>query len=461
MKKPNNSRRMFFTTLIMATCALVTSCANNTNIDIFYHPELKPDIVYDENYKLEQVLIISRHNIRSPITDADSKLGKLTPHEWFKWTSKPSELSVKGGLLETNMGQFFRKYLEKKGLIPENWIPTKDEIYFNSNAYQRTIATANFFATGMIPLGDITIDHNPLGTVDKKFCPILPDPITTEFENQVRAEIDALCGEGGFKNVGKTLKEAYTLLEKVLDFKDSEYAKEHNIEHIPLDDNEFTMIGGKEIGDGMTGGLKIANEAIDALKLQIYEEPNLKKALFGHTLTEKEIITMCTIGDMYQKVQEGSKTLAKYAMKAMAGKMKDELENDDRVFTFLCGHDSTIASLTTALDIKEYDLPGAISCKTPIGGKILFEKYTCTDDSKEYLRPYLCYNTTSQLRNNEITSLDNPPMFYSLEFNGLNKNAGGYYNYNDVIARLSELSSDEQFDYNNSFSLNNSYTYSL
>ena len=34
-----------------------------------------------DGYTMEQMTVLSRHNIRSPLTDAGSSLGKLTPHQ--------------------------------------------------------------------------------------------------------------------------------------------------------------------------------------------------------------------------------------------------------------------------------------------------------------------------------------------------------------------------------------------
>ena len=65
-------------------------------------------------YTLEQVVVLSRHNIRSPLSERGSVLDEITPHEWFAWTSKPAELSLRGAMLETTMGQYFRLWLERR-----------------------------------------------------------------------------------------------------------------------------------------------------------------------------------------------------------------------------------------------------------------------------------------------------------------------------------------------------------
>ena len=59
---------------------------------------------FGERYTLKQVVVLSRHNIRSPLSLRQSALQRITPHEWHHWSSAPSELSLRGGALETIMG---------------------------------------------------------------------------------------------------------------------------------------------------------------------------------------------------------------------------------------------------------------------------------------------------------------------------------------------------------------------
>lgn len=83
-----------------------------------------------EDYQLKQVVVLSRHNIRSPLSEKGSLLGDITPHNWFEWTSKTAELSLRGAMLETTMGQYFRLWLEKEGLFPENYLPKDSAVRF-------------------------------------------------------------------------------------------------------------------------------------------------------------------------------------------------------------------------------------------------------------------------------------------------------------------------------------------
>ena len=74
---------------------------------------LRADETSTDGYQLKEVVVLSRHNIRAPLSTKGSVLDSATPHTWYEWSSNASELSLRGGLLETAMGQYFRKWLEK------------------------------------------------------------------------------------------------------------------------------------------------------------------------------------------------------------------------------------------------------------------------------------------------------------------------------------------------------------
>ena len=82
----------------------------------------------EARYRLSKVLILSRHNLRSPTTSGSRIVNSLTPYSWFHWTAGPGELSMKGAQLETIMGQYFRQWLESEGLIGANYVPEIGEM---------------------------------------------------------------------------------------------------------------------------------------------------------------------------------------------------------------------------------------------------------------------------------------------------------------------------------------------
>ena len=383
---------------------------------------------FSERYALEEMVILSRHNIRSPISGPGSVLSRITPHEWFQWTSAPGELSLKGGALEAEMGQFFREWLVEEGFFPKYAVPEEGTVRFYANSIQRTRATARMFAAGMFPMADIVVEQRaPLGTMDPVFNPQITK-ISDGFLAKAYAEIEAMGGTDG------PLKEKYALLEKVLDIKVSPAAKNDTTSFGQFPSSvRFEM--GKE--PMMTGGLKMACSASDALTLQYYEEPDAMKAGFGHKLSEKDWADLSSVKDWYQDLLFSTPSVAVNVAYPMLWELLHELQNSSRKFAFLCGHDSNIGSVLAALGVEPYSAPGAIETKTPIGGKILFQKVR-GQDGRMYADIWLVYATTDQLRDLSILSLQHPPMAVQLHLKGLTPNTDGLYLFTDVQNRFAD-----------------------
>ena len=146
-KRTSAEKRLLIAVSVLLVCVLIVQCLFWAGV-IRPSQKTQPDAaeavgsLSRAGYTLEQVVVLSRHNIRSPLSGGDSLLGKITPNTWFTWSSNPSELSLRGGVLETEMGQYFRKWLESEGLFPENCHPEDGQVRSYANSKQRTIATA-------------------------------------------------------------------------------------------------------------------------------------------------------------------------------------------------------------------------------------------------------------------------------------------------------------------------------
>ena len=383
---------------------------------------------FADRYAREELVILSRHNIRSPLSGPGSVLSRITPHEWFDWSSAPGELSLRGGTLEMEMGQFFREWLIAEGFFGKNAVPVGNDVRFYANSIQRTLATARAFAAGMFPMADIPVEqHTPLGTMDPVFNPQITR-LSEGFLEKAYAEILAMGGPDA------PLKAKYALLEKVLDIKSSPAAR-HDTTAFGQFPSSVHFEMGKE--PMMTGGLKMACSASDALTLQYYEEPDAVKAGFGHKLSEKDWADLSSVKDRYQDMLFSAPTVAANVAHPMLQELLAELRTPGRKFAFLCGHDSNIGSVLAALGVEPYDAPAAIETKTPIGGKILLGKYRGRD-GRLYADLWLVYASADQLREVSILSPDNPPMALQLHLKGLTPNADGLYPLEGLERRFAE-----------------------
>lgn len=73
--------------------------------------------------QLQQVLMLSRHNLRAPLADNGSVLAQSTKKSWPQWDVPGGQLTTKGGVLEVYMGNYTRQWLAQQGLVKNGSCP--------------------------------------------------------------------------------------------------------------------------------------------------------------------------------------------------------------------------------------------------------------------------------------------------------------------------------------------------
>lgn len=373
-----------------------------------------------DKYRLEKFLIFSRHNVRAPTATSSKTLNQITHFNW-QWTSGPGQLSSHGGVLETEMGQFFRKYLEKENFITDNYIPAENEFKFYANSRQRTMATAQYFSSGFLPVANVRIEHKyKIEGKDEIFMTNFGE-VDENFREKLFSSILAEQGAKNFETLAEKFRPSMDLIEKAADFKNSSYAKENNLQHFPTNDFEIVVESNKSVG--WSGGLPKAAAVSDALLMQFYENPASVK------ITENRLAKILEVHNLELRALYGNSVSAAILSEPCLKFFYEELTND-RKFTFICGHDSNIMLMLTALEVENYSLPNTLEPKTPIGVKFVVEKRIGAD-GKEYANIYLAYQSLNQIKNSEILSLKNPPQIFKLKFKNLQANEDGLYLYSD------------------------------
>ena len=374
-------------------------------------------------YELKEVVVMSRHNIRSPLSSGGAAYQRVTPHTWFEWTSPGSQLSLRGGVLETEMGQFFRKWVVGEGLLPDNYRPTGDEVLFYANSRQRTFATAKCFSAGFLPFANVEITHK---YEEDKMDPVFTPKFTKmndTYRQKVLDEIQAL--HGGPQAWMAAQQPTLTLMEEVLDMANSPAAK-NDTTHFWYDDVQFKIE--KDDEPRMTGGYTLANSVADALVLQCYESENF--APFGHELTMEQWRNICAVKAVYDGLLFTTHAAAVNLAYPLVSRIREELNRSDRKFMFLCGHDSNLASIGAALGLQFPETENALELHTPIGSKLVFEKWN--DGTEDYVAINLVYQSVQQLQNRTLLSRDVPPMVLPVTIGALTANADGLYRLSDL-----------------------------
>lgn len=393
---------------------------------------------------LKQVIMVSRHSVRAPLQENIDTLKLMVPvadtSKWKQWSVEGSDLTLRGAALETLMGEYFKLYFAK--LKPEFELDSSN-IYFGCSSKNRTIATARSFAAGLLPYIAVPINYQRdtskkygIGAYDPTYLPMLnysscADFDTASFKDEAKAEIAQIQAP------------SFRALERVLNFKKSTIAKRTGSPHFGDSVHvEFNFWGRRENGSvgrlepTLLGDFKLANRAADALILQYFEVKDKREAALGHKLCEQSWEQIALVKDRYTEALFSAPIVAVNVSHEMIKKIWDEITGDSHKFVFLTTHDTMIYALLKALQVESYELPNTIEKLTPIGGKVLIEKWM---DAKGdyYIRTRYVYQSSEQLREMQALDANNPPMSYDLNFQGLNKTPDGvYYDYEDFLRHI-------------------------
>lgn len=347
-----------------------------------------------EGYQLQQVLIMSRHNLRAPLAN-------------------------NGSVLEVYMGHYMREWLAQQGLVTSGECPPENAVYAYANSLQRTVATAQFFITGAFPGCGVTVHHQEkMGTMDPTFNPVIVDDSAAFSEKAVQAMEK--------ERQGMQLGESYKLLEAITDYRNSPSCKEK--QQCSLSEGKDTFSAKYQQEPGVSGPLKVGNSLVDAFTLQYYEGFPKDQVAWGEIKTDKQWQVLSKLKNGYQDSLFTSPEVARNVAKPLVKYIDNALVGDAAKaakVTLLVGHDSNIASLLTALDFKPYQLHNQYE-RTPIGGKLVFQRWHDNGGNRDLMKIEYVYQSTEQLRNADALTLQSPPQRVTLALNGCPVDDNGF-----------------------------------
>ncbi len=372
----------------------------------------------------EQVLILARHSIRAPLSGGGSVLDRCTDKAWIDFGAPAGELTAKGGLIGISLGQYMRRYLREQGFILEEEDLAKGSVRFYANAKQRTIATARAFAAGFLPLADLPVETAcALDEKDDTFLPLLHFVNDDLYTDALEAGL-AAAGAKEFEEVMEHLEEAMDLLCKVL-------GKDRS-EAFPGGEHIYSLTEGEE--PSLSGPLCDATSVVDALTLQLYEEPDY--GAFKEKLSLEDWQLLHSIVDTYHTILFSNPLLCRDMASPLLREIKGELGAEGRLFTFLSGHDSTFFTLLASLEAEPYLLPDAVEQRVPIGSLLVFERFLKGEEA--FYQISLVYADPEQLGTNLVLDEENAAKKVLLHFEGLPENEDGYIPEEALLGRIDE-----------------------
>ncbi|WP_145518411.1 bifunctional glucose-1-phosphatase/inositol phosphatase [Yersinia mollaretii] len=394
----------------------------------------------NDNYKLEQVLVMSRHGIRAPLVNYGDMLSSATPDKWPQWDTPGGYLTPKGAEIEALFGGYFRLWLADAKLLKATGCPADNTVFTYANSLPRTIGTAQHFLFGAFPGCNVPVVHQKdIGKMDPVFNPIITLDVTPEFKEKALASINQHAGPGGVEGLNKRLQPNYDLLSRVLDYKNSPACLVDKKCDWSTQPTTIVLTQNKE--PGITGPLKLGTGASDAFMLQYYEGFPLKEVAWGRIQSSEEWRKLIDIKNLYHETLFGSPAIADNAAEKLVSfisaaldpvgeKTPNELAAQKAKLAVLVGHDSNIASLLAAFKTKEYQLPDQYE-KTPISGKVVFERWKDIKQNKDMMKIEYIYLSTEQIRHKTPLSLQAPPKRVTLEIEGCPIDAKGFCSMDD------------------------------
>lgn len=378
-------------------------------------------LVYSKSYDLKQVLILSRHNIRAPLS---SNLNNLSNNTWPIWNVDSGILTAKGALLEGYMGNFISNWLVKKGLLSTG-CPAQNTVHVYANTKQRTKATAKAFVDGAFKNCNITVYSKNSNDMDPTFNPILrtfSTELKSKIINEMKLKLDNL-----------NLIEPYSKLNTIVNLKQSKICKVYKICDFDKAKDDLVYQVGKE--PNVNGPLAYANSIVDAFIMSYYEGMNINDVAWGNIRSPKEwkLFTPIIRGNL--DVRFNSTTLGREVAKPLLKYIYDTFSKSSRKFSLLVGHDSNLNSVMAALQFKPYVLPGQYEL-VPIGGKIIFQKWYDSQTNEDLLKIEYVYPTTDQLRNGDVLTDDNPPSVITMQINRCDVDVNQFCLWSDFMTIL-------------------------
>jgi glucose-1-phosphatase len=283
---------------------------------------------------------------------------------------------------------------------------------------------------GFLPFANVEITHK---FEEDKMDPVFTPQFTKMndiYRMKVVAEMNNL--NGGWKAWMERVQPTLKLMEEVLDMANSPAALQGDTTHFWFDDTQFQLEKGDE--PKMKGGYTLANSVADAFVLQCYESESM--TAFGHELSIQQWRDICAVKEVYDALLFTTHSAAVNLAYPLVSRIREELQHPDRKFMFLCGHDSNLASIGAALGFVFPETEHALELHTPIGSKLVFEKWS--DGTDDYVAVNLVYQSVDQLQQRSLLSFDETPMVKSITVDGLTANKDGLYRLADLDARMAE-----------------------
>jgi 4-phytase/acid phosphatase len=362
--------------------------------------------------RLQYVIYLSRHGVRSPTGDP-GRYDAYSAAPWPKWTVPPGYLTAHGFELMKLFGAYDRDALAAEGLLSAAGCTDAAHVSILADSDERTRETGKALAEGMFPGCEIAVHARPQGEPDPLFHAMRAGVGKPE-RALALAAIEGRVG-GSESNLTEAYRPQLQLLDRVL----------AGCGRVPVSNpNRLSIFdapasGGKKgHGDELQGPLNLGASMAETLLLEYTE--GMKGAELGWgCLKEEQLREIMQLHEAHEEYSDRTLAVAPMQASNLLDHVLLALEQSatgkpvagapgkpgDRVL-LLAGHDTNIATVAGALQLN-WIIDGRAN-DTPPGGALVFELWQEHDGSNS-VRVFYTAQTLDQMREAQKLTPANPP----------------------------------------------------
>ncbi len=357
--------------------------------------------------RLVRIVIVMRHGARTPILNIRPYALHFQTHNPF-WRG---QLTSSGKKLCRQMGAWMRSYLTENGFRQQSRVTVR----IMANGLPRTVASAEAFANGLLKGHEVQIET---GTeVSKLFTPRLKN-INADFLLRAEQEAAQKADRAGIMHIPEELVREFSVLAQLMAARED---PKHRKTGLLLEEGS---------GPRLEGLLNTAAQISDSLLCRDLMQPRLTKPL-----TQQARQALAGICDERRDILFGTRSIVQNACAALLLQLHKELNDGTELCTLMCGHDSTIKAVLTALEAEPYFLLDSSLGEVPPGCCLCFEVYE-VEKKDRLVHVHLLYPRDAQLMGTERLNQTHPPASQEMHFANLSCKENGLYQLEELTGRL-------------------------
>jgi len=368
-----------------------------------------------DDTELMQAIIFGRHSVRSPLVD-NGFLDNYSAQPFPDFGIPPGNLTANGARLETILGGYYRLWLTQQGLLTGNDAADANFVYFRANTLERTRASAQAFAAGLLPSATITVNTYQQGS-DPLFDPVGAGVAQFDSRKQVAAVEGRLGGDPQL--LATTYAAEYALLRSVLfNYPSTQTpapataAGKTDVTTLPI-----TVTAGLPVN---VGGLPLVDLMSSSFLLEYAEGMPAEDVAWGQlapaTISQLSRLTTLILDVQYrtpylaevQSSNVASHIVRSLVQSATGNAMPGSLGDPHTKLIVLIASDVNVTGLAGLLHL-DWTLPGYQPNFCSLGGALVFELRQSQSTGEFVIRASYVSQTLDQLRNQTALTLHTPP----------------------------------------------------